>query len=257
MRKKILIVCGCLLAILAVVAMLSIYDMKSQMKEYYSHYYQGLKIEQKYHTACGACINYISENDYGAVKSVSVREVLFADVKDDIELMEGTYVDVATLWELTFVIDGYLTDELIIYCVPEENNICAVIDSRYIGSTKYQFGYEMSQTTCRRGEKLAIKVTLTNISGEEQHYSGKYSDYNALVKLFFQDKEGIHIMQCMPMSYKEDNTEAGEYVVESMESRSKTYYYMIPDYAPVGEYHLELSYDGDATIYRDVLRVTK
>ena len=255
MRKKIAVVCVCLFLTLITIIILSVWNYDSQMREYYSNYYQNLKIEKKYHGACRVCTSYIAKNGYGSADSVRVRELFYQDIKENIDIIRDDYVDEKAIWEFAFLLEGYEEDSLILYYDPEENVICAVVDERYIESTEYQFAYEIDKLKYIRGEQVIIKVSLTNISGGEHHYSGKYSDYNAKVKLYFQDKEGIHIMQCSPTSYREDNTEVGEFSVKNMEARTRTYYYMLPTYARLGKYHLELSYDEDAVLYKDVFEV--
>lgn len=257
MRKKIVIAWLFVFLILVTVVALSIWNMHSQARNYYLHYYQDLRIEKKYHIACGECTNYISNNGYGRAKSVSVKEVLYADVQANVDLTHVTYADEDILWELTFVLEGHEGNELIMYCDPRDNVVCAVIDTRYIDSTKYQFAYELNKTTYKRGEEIVIKVTLTNISGDDLGYKGEYRDFNALSKLYFQNGSEINVMQCAPMSYEGDNTEMWDYIIGNNESRTRIYYYIIPDYAPLGEYHLELSYDDAAVLYKNVLQVVE
>lgn len=259
MRRKIGIAWICVFLVAVIIFVIfPVYD--TFFNDYNKNSFQGMNLEQKYHTACGQCTSYISKKDWGSAVSVSVKDVQYGDIKEHIELMQGEYADEAVLWEFAFVIsEDFGERELFMYCDPESNALCAVVYPRYEKSTEYQFSYEVERTDYRRGESLVIEVTLTNISGQDYAYTGAYGDYYPVAELYYKDADGKQVVQCSPETYSSDTKkdETGDYVIKNNEGRTRSYYYVIPEHAPLGEYDIEISYNGKAVIIEAVIMVTE
>lgn len=89
-------------------------------------YYKGMELDSKYHKACGSCMEYLSDNEYGNVVSVSAEEVVYADVKSKIVGIEGSYEDDDILWQLTFVQEGAGKEEVALFCDPNDEKVSAI-----------------------------------------------------------------------------------------------------------------------------------
>ncbi|MBQ8625061.1 MAG: hypothetical protein IJ419_02680 [Agathobacter sp.] len=127
MRNKIYIIWLCLLFVAVLV--FCIYPRQALKEQHDPNSYAGLSIDVKYQLACGVCIEYMSKNGYGHAESVSVEEVSYGSVKDEIELMKGSYEDDDVLWQLTFVLEGAEQKEVVMFCDPDYHGLRAVLEN--------------------------------------------------------------------------------------------------------------------------------
>lgn len=121
--------------------------------------------------------------------------------------------------------------------------------------SNFEFSYEIDRKKYERGETFEIVATVKNVSGKDHVYMGSYGEFRASVRLYcpsYGEEE-----YCI---YPEDTgmtNEYREYVVPNGESRKVTYVFRIPMDAPLREYSLELSYNGESKIFNSAVVVDK
>lgn len=128
--------------------------------------------------------------------------------------------------------------------------ITACSDSKEI----YSFSYTASPKSVSRGSRVAITTELTNASDKKYVYKGSESDFSASIKLFYSNGEYVYNVPVEPYAL---TTDYARYVIKSNESRQFTYYFSIPEDAPIGDYFMTLSYNGSSNTFFRVITVTE
>lgn len=119
---------------------------------------------------------------------------------------------------------------------------------------KFEFYYELEEMEWSKGTSNEIRVTIINASEKEYKYEGAYSTFCADAKLYCKKDDTEYQIS------REENsitTDVGIHTVKNGEERSTIYRFNIPTDAPLGEYHLELSYDGYKEVFHNVLIITE
>lgn len=120
----------------------------------------------------------------------------------------------------------------------------------------FAFGYRIDEATVKQGERVAITVTVTNISGKDYTYTGAYSDYRADARLHSFDSEG-EIDKVINHEPAASTTDVGKRVVKDGETSSATYYFNIPEDADCTYYTIYISCFGYGREIKDILLVEK
>lgn len=134
---------------------------------------------------------------------------------------------------------------------------CAVfLPNEPTADGNFAFGYQIDKTTAEQGERIAITVTVTNISGKDYTYTGSYSDYRADARLHSFDSDG-EIDKVINHEPSASTTDIGKRVVKDGESLSATYYFNIPENADCTYYTIYISCFGYGREIKDVIRVVE
>ena len=120
----------------------------------------------------------------------------------------------------------------------------------------FAFGYRIDEATAKQGERVAITVTVTNISGKDYTYTGAHSDYRADARLHSFDSEG-EIDKVINHEPAASTTDVGTRVVKDGETSSATYYFNIPEDADCTYYTIYISCFGYGREIKDILLVEK
>lgn len=113
----------------------------------------------------------------------------------------------------------------------------------------FSFSYSINDDDIIRGEKIEISVELINSSNRKYSYKGAESDYRAIPKLFCIDGETEYLIPADPIP---STTDFGNHIINAHESKTYTFYYLIPLDAPSGEYNLKVSYLDSSDIYTNI-----
>ena len=116
-------------------------------------------------------------------------------------------------------------------------------------SESFSFTYAIEPDNIVRGERIGIAVTLVNNSEKEYVYTGAESDFRATVKLYCNSAEAEYVIPTEPVPSTDDS---GKHVVAPHESKTFTFYFLIPADASQGDYNLDLSYKETKVTYNNV-----
>ena len=124
-----------------------------------------------------------------------------------------------------------------------------LIPSGYKEQTNFGFGIEHIEGAPKKGQRIAIETTLTNISGQVYTYTGGYSHFTPGVRLYCVVDGKEYVINHDPIPGTDDT---GTYHVPAGESRMQTYHFNIPEDAPNGNYHLQVGYYPESVIFENI-----
>ena len=131
------------------------------------------------------------------------------------------------------------------------------IDSEPIVASDFAFEcYIYSQTgeskkTFAIGDRIKIVTKLTNV-GKDHTYVGAETDFRADIFLYIDLGDDILVIYPEPVASTEDYM---PHVINSGESRTQDYYFVIPEDAKLGWYTAKLSYRGVGVKIADAIYI--
>jgi len=128
------------------------------------------------------------------------------------------------------------------------------IPSGYKEQTNFGFGIAHTEGAPKKGQRIAIETTLTNISGQVYTYTGGYSYFIPGVRLYCVVDGKEYVINHDPIPGTDDT---GTYHVPAGESRMQIYYFNIPEDAPNGNYHLQVSYYPESVIFENIFTLSE
>ncbi len=119
---------------------------------------------------------------------------------------------------------------------------------------RFDFSYEIENTSYLRGETFSINASVKNISGEDMTYTAVMDSYYPEIELYCMSEDG-NIAASLKYEPFETVSGFGEMIVKEGQIGSKLYTFVIPHDAPLGTYAVRLSYRGESCEFRDVLMI--
>ena len=118
----------------------------------------------------------------------------------------------------------------------------------------FLFVFDMKYGEFKRGAGMELKVELTNNTGEALP-SENHSNFVAWIELFCITNGERYVIEHedIPLSW----VKIEGFQIEPGESYSTTFYYNIPEDAPLGEYTLECFYGGTRTLFEGYFTLTQ
>ena len=124
-----------------------------------------------------------------------------------------------------------------------------LIPSGYKEQTNFGFGYKHIDGAFKRGQRIAIKTTVTNISNQPHTYVGSSGGFIADAELYCEIDGVKTVIYHEPVVLPEDH---GTHVIASGQSHAYTHYFQIQEDAPSGSYHLRLNYNEEIVTFYNV-----
>lgn len=120
---------------------------------------------------------------------------------------------------------------------------------------KFEFSYEIKESTYLRGEKISITATVKNVSGKTYRYTGcSGNDFIPQISLHTGSGEEQYSILPDPIVLP---TDVVEKKVKNGESGSIVYSFQIPDDAKFGRYSITLSFGESKQEFVNVLKITE
>ncbi len=120
---------------------------------------------------------------------------------------------------------------------------------------KFEFSYEIKESTYLRGEKISITATVKNVSGKTYSYKGcSGNDFIPQISLYTGSGEEQYSILPDPIVLP---TDVVEKKVKNGESGSIVYSFPIPDDAKFGRYSITLSFGESKQEFVEVLKITE
>jgi hypothetical protein len=120
----------------------------------------------------------------------------------------------------------------------------------YLESHPFAVWHNTPTIVCKRGDRGEIVVHLK--SNRQYEYSGSYSDFRPHAKLVC--KESKYVIEFDEMPSTDDY---GAFTIYAGEVRDTTFYFTVPEDAPLGSYYIEMSFGDIKNTQEGILIVEK
>lgn len=118
----------------------------------------------------------------------------------------------------------------------------------YLESHPFEVWHNTPTIVCKRGNRGEIVVHLK--SNNDYEYSGSYSDFHPQAKLVYGESKYVIEFDEMPST-----DDYGAFTIYAGEVRDTTFYFTVPEDAPLGSYNIHMSFGKTQNTQEGVLIV--
>lgn len=118
----------------------------------------------------------------------------------------------------------------------------------YLESHSFSVWHNTPTIVCKRGDRGEIEVHLK--SNSDYEYSGSYSDFRPQAKLVYAESKYVIEFDEMPST-----DDYGAFTIYAGEVRDTTFYFTVPEDAPLGIYNIQMSFRDTQNTQEGVLIV--